>query len=242
LIGNDNDFRAPVVYHNGQIVGTNAVGSDNVLLAYRIGADAIAPTIVCPAPGTVSAGTNCTARVDLRSRVVVTENSAAPVTLSQTPSPTTSLGLGTHTLTFVATDAAGNRSESCTTTVTIVDTTGPSIIGVTPSLDTLWPPNQRVVPITVSVTASDNCSSATTCEIISVTSNEPVTGGSDTTTPDWEITGPFSLNLRAERSDTGLGRVYTITVRCTDDVGNSSTKTATVTVPKSQKQKNKAEL
>src|SRR6185503_1640137 len=48
LVGNDNDFRAPVVYHNGQPVGTNAFSSDNVLLAYRIGADAIAPTVVCP--------------------------------------------------------------------------------------------------------------------------------------------------------------------------------------------------
>ena len=242
LIGNDNDFRAPVVYHNGQVVGTNAFGSDNVLLAYRIGADAIAPTIVCPAPTTVSAGTNCTARVDLRSRVVVTENSAAPVTVSQTPSPTTALGLGTHTLTFVATDAAGNRSEPCTTTVTVVDTSGPVITGVTPSLDTLWPPNQKVVPITLSVSASDNCDSAFTCEIISVTSNEPVTGGSDTTTPDWEITGPLAVDLRAERSNTGLGRVYTITIRCTDVAGNISDKTATVTVPKNQKRNNKAEL
>jgi len=31
----------------------------------------------------------------------VAENSAAPVSISQTPSPTTALGLGTHTLTFV---------------------------------------------------------------------------------------------------------------------------------------------
>jgi hypothetical protein len=242
LVGNDNDFRAPVVYHNGVAVGTNAFGSDNVLLAYRIGADAIAPTIVCPAPTTVSAGSNCTTTVDLRSRVQVTENSAAPVTISQTPSQTTSLGLGTHTLTFVATDAAGNRSESCTTTVTVADRTPPTITGVNPSLVELWPPNQKLVPITVEVVASDNCSAIVAAEIISVTSNEPETGGADTTSPDWEITGPLSLNLRAERLDTGAGRVYTITVRCTDEAGNSSQKVATVTVPKSQKRKNQAEL
>jgi hypothetical protein len=242
LIGNDNDFRAPVVYHNGQPVGTNAFGSDNVLLAYRIGADAIAPTIACPAPTTVSAGTNCTATVDLRSSVTVTENSAAPVTVSQTPSPTTALGLGTHTLTFRATDAAGNQSETCTTTVTVADTTPPVISGVTPSRSQLWPPNGAMVPITVSVAVTDACSASPTSEVISVTSNEPETGGSDSTSPDWQITGPLSVSLRAERSDSGLGRVYTITVRCTDDAGNASQRVCTVFVPKNQKRKNQAEL
>jgi hypothetical protein len=242
LVGNDNDFRAPVVYHNGQPVGTNTVFSDNLLLAFRIGADAIAPIITCPAPGTVSAGSNCTATVDWRSRVTVVENSAAPVTVSQTPSATTALGLGTHTLTFVVTDAAGNRSESCTTTVTVVDTTGPTIVGLTPSTDELWPPNGKLVPVTLAVTATDNCSASVTCELISITSNEPTTGGSDTTSPDWEITGPLSANLRAERLDTGAGRIYTLTVRCTDEVGNASLKTTTVVVPKSQKRQSRAEL
>jgi HYR domain len=242
LVGNDNDFRAPIVYHNGQVVGTNAFVSDNLLLAFRVGADAIAPAIICPAPATVSAGTNCTAAVDLRSRVVVTENSAAPVTVSQTPSQTTQLGLGTHTLTFVATDAAGNRSEPCTTTVTVVDTTPPSIAGVTPSSSELWPPNGKLVPVTVDVAASDNCSATIVCEIISVTSNEPEVSDTDTTTPDWEITGPLSVNLRAERSSEGVGRVYTITVRCTDEVGNRSQRVGTVVVPKSQKRKSQGEF
>ena len=242
LVGNDNDFRAPIVYHNGQPVGTNEIFSDNMLLAFRIGADATPPTIVCPAPSTASAGSNCTAVVDLRSRVQVTENSAAPVTVSQTPSQTTPLGLGTHTLTFVATDAAGNRSEPCTTTVTVVDTTAPTITGVTPSQTQLWPPNGKFVPITVEVVATDNCSSSVACEIVDVTSNEPPTGGSDITSPDWEITGPLTLNLRAERSDSGLGRVYTITVRCTDEVGNVANRVGTVFVPKNQKRKSQAEL
>jgi len=242
LIGNDNDFRAPVVYHNGQAVGTNAIVSDNVLLAYRVGADLIAPTIVCPNPTTVSAGTNCTATVDLRSRVIVTENSAAPVTITQSPSPTTPLGLGTHSLTFVATDAAGNRSGPSSTTVTVADTTAPIITGVTPSQTQLWPPNGRLVPISVEVAATDACDSSPACEIVEVTSNEPPTGDNDTTSPDWEITGPLSVNLRAERSDTGAGRVYTITVRCTDNAGNTSSKVGTVSVPKNQKRKSQDEL
>jgi hypothetical protein len=156
LVGNDNDFRAPVVYHNGQPVGTNTVISDNMLLAFRIGADAIAPTIVCPAPTTVSAGTNCTATVDRRASVQTTENSAAPVTVSQTPSPTTALGLGTHTLTLVATDGAGNRSEPCTTTVTVVDTTPPKIICPTNQVVNATNASGAVVNYPDAV-ASDNC-------------------------------------------------------------------------------------
>ena len=36
LVGNDNDFKAPVVYHNGVPVGTNVVILDTMLLAWRV--------------------------------------------------------------------------------------------------------------------------------------------------------------------------------------------------------------
>lgn len=36
LVGNDNDFKGEVVYHNGVPVGTNAVTVDLMLLAYRV--------------------------------------------------------------------------------------------------------------------------------------------------------------------------------------------------------------
>ncbi|MBK7998084.1 MAG: esterase-like activity of phytase family protein [Verrucomicrobia bacterium] len=254
LVGNDNDFKAPIVYHNGIAVGTNTSFADNMLLAYRIGADAIAPTITCPAPATVSAGTNCTALVDLRSKVLTADNSAAPVTVTQTPSQTTPLGLGTHTLTFVGTDAAGNQSAPCTTTVTVVDTTPPIITSVTPSLKQLWPPDNKMVPITVTVTGTDNCSSTLTSEIISITSNEQSSrrkkgwGDKDDDKDDykkgrrndkkdevdqvdWEVTGSLAANLRAQRLGIGFGRFYTITVRCTDEAGNSSIGVTTVYVP-----------
>ena len=242
LIGNDNDFRAPMVYHNGVVVGTNDIVTDNILLAFRIGEDHVPPTITCPAPRTLVAGSNCAATIDLRSSVSAQDNSAPPVTILQAPLPATALGLGTHTLTFVGVDAAGNQSEPCTTTVTVVDQTAPRIVGVSPSLAQIWPPNLQLVPITISVDVSDNCSSSLSCEIIGVTSNEPITSETDTTSPDWEITGPLSVILRAERAATGQGRVYTITVRCTDEAGNSSMRVGTVIVPKNQKRKNQGEL
>jgi hypothetical protein len=135
-----------------------------------------------------------------------------------------------------------SQSEPCTTTVTVIDTTPPVIVGLTPTQAQLWPPNGAMVPITVSAAVADNCSATTTSEIISVTSNEPETGGADSTSPDSEITGPLSVNLRAERLDSGVGRVYSITVRCTDEVGNSSQRVTTVTVPKNQKRKNAGEF
>ena len=51
--------------------------------------------------------------------------------------------------------------------------------------------------------------------------------------PDWEITGDLTVNLRAEREKKGPGRTYTITVECADTSGNTSaSKTTTVTVMK----------
>jgi hypothetical protein len=52
----------------------------------------------------------------------------------------------------------------------------------------------------------------------------------------------LSFSLRAERLTTGPGRVYTVTVRCSDTSGNVSTKKVTVTVPRSQSKKNNGEL
>ena len=82
-----------------------------------------------------------------------------------------------------------------------------------------------MVPV-VTVTASDGCGSNVNCRIVDVTSNEPAQGPS----PDWQITAIHAL-LRAERR-AGTGRVYTITVACTDPSGNTTTSTVTVTVPR----------
>ena len=51
LVGNDNDFKAPIVYHNGVAVGTNDVAVDNMLLAYRVtlpGYGTTSPSITPP--------------------------------------------------------------------------------------------------------------------------------------------------------------------------------------------------
>lgn len=116
------------------------------------------------------------------------------------------------------------------------DMTAPSINTLAASPNVLWPPNHKFVPVTISWSASDNCSAAA-CSISSVTSNEPVNGlGDGDTAPDWIITSGSTLLLRAERSGLGNGRVYTITVSCRDAAGNVSSRTVTVTVPHDQGQ------
>src|SRR6185503_17510782 len=135
LVGNDNDFRASTVYHNGVVVGTNALTIDSMMLAFRIGADRTPPTIQCPTnivrlpPPPVSPSrpgdppTPCRrALYSLSSLVTATDNSAAPISFIQTPAPGTTLTLGTPiTITIIAVDAGGNQSGPCSFVVIFDD-------------------------------------------------------------------------------------------------------------------------
>ena len=168
--------------------------------------------VVVPLP---TATDNCT---------VVTVTSDAPAVFP----------LGTTTVTFTAKDSSGNTATA-STTVTVVDTTPPTINSATATPNTLWPPNHKMVSVAVAVNVTDICDVNPTCKIVLVTSNEPVDGtGDGDTSPDWVITGDLTLTLRAERAGPKSGRVYTITVKCTDASGNSAQRAVTVTVDHDQ--------
>jgi hypothetical protein len=114
------------------------------------------------------------------------------------------------------------------------DVTPPQINSIRATPSSLWPPNHQMVPVKVNVSASDDHDPAPICKITSVSSNELENGlGDGDATPDWKITGDLAVSLRSERSGRGSGRIYTITVQCSDSSRNSSSKTATVSVPKS---------
>jgi len=150
--------------------------------------------------------------------------------------PTVTLGLGIHDITLTVND--GELSDTDTVRIVVEDNTPPSIDAISASPDMIWPPNHKMVPVTISVSVFDNCDTNPTSQIISITSNEPENGlGDGDTAPDWEITGDLTASLRAERAGKGSGRVYTITVRCTDHAGNSADREVTVTVPHDQKKK-----
>jgi len=131
--------------------------------------------------------------------------------------------------TWTATDSCGNAT-TCEQTIAVDDTTPPMITDISASPSNLWPPNHKMVTISVAVTATDNCG-VPACSITSVASNEPENGlGDGDMAPDWEMNEGLTVNLRAERSGTGSGRLYTITATCDDGCGNNSTKTVNVSV------------
>ncbi|HWQ92930.1 MAG TPA: CHRD domain-containing protein [Clostridia bacterium] len=147
---------------------------------------------------------------------------------------TVSLPLGTNEVTVTATDTAGN-SASCSSVVVVADTEAPEIKVVKADRNVLWPPNHRLVTVYLSATVSDECGDAT-WKVTSVRSSEPDNGkGDGNTTGDCRIVGNHTVKLRAERSGTGPGRIYYVTVQATDAAGNESeTRTINVVVPKSQ--------
>jgi hypothetical protein len=189
---------------------------------------------------TVSAGPNCTATVALDGSDS-SDPDGDPLTYMWTwdgntatgVSPTILLPVGTTTITLVVNDGFQD-SEPDYVTITVADDTPPGIC-LSASPQTLWPPNHKMVPVTIAVSASDNYDPAPSCEIISVASNEPENGpGDGNTSPDLEVTGDLTVDLRAERSGSGNGRVYTIEVECTDASDNSSQDTVEVHVPHDQ--------
>ena len=141
---------------------------------------------------------------------------------------------GVYTFTLTVTDPSG-ESDSDEVVVNVEDNVAPVIDELSANPDTLWPPNHKMRSVIVTVDVSDACDANPTCQIVSVSSNEPIDGqGDGNTSPDWTITGDLTVDLRAERSGGGAGRVYTITIKCTDSSGNFSTTTVTVSVPHDQ--------
>src|SRR5947207_14277750 len=79
------------------------------------------------------------------------------ITLIQYPAAGTLVGLGAHTITVTATDAAGN-SATCTTTFTVMDSTVPTVSCPAPTSASADADRKTAVQEKiVGVTASDNC-------------------------------------------------------------------------------------
>ena len=139
-------------------------------------------------------------------------------------------------MTFDATDGAGNMG-SAQSSVTVQDTTEPTVSCQT-AVDTLWPANHKLVDVGLTYAAFDVCDTSSLAIDISVTSDEHPRdaggAGGRNHCPDAVVDGETVL-LRAERSGSGDGRVYEITVSATDNCGNVGTCTVSVGVPKSQK-------
>ena len=176
------------------------------------------PTAYAGLDQTVAAGTNGEAQVQLDG-TGSSDPDADPLSYSWSgpfgevagATPTVTLSLGMHEVTLTISD--GQESSQDTVTITVVDETAPEIHAVAVSPDTIWPPNHRMVDVTVTVDATDNCDANPTCRIVSISSDEtPIDPRClprglrrllAHAPPDTEITGPLADRQREPRNHTG---------------------------------------
>jgi Right handed beta helix region len=119
---------------------------------------------------------------------------------------------------------------------TVASDTTPPTISCSASPNVLWPPNQTLVPVTVTANASDDSGSVTVM-LLSVTSSQADSGLSRSDLPNdiqgWTTgTDDRSGYLRAERFE--QPRIYTLTYQAADASGNTASCQTTVTVPLKQ--------
>jgi hypothetical protein len=193
--------------------------------------DTTPPVLSLPANITAEATGPSGAAVSYSATATDLVDGSRPVTCDHASGST--FPLGTTTVQCTATDTHNNTANG-SFTVTVRDTTPPTIVSITANPNSLWPPNHKMVAVTVTVIASDLVDPHPTSHIISITSSEPVNGNGDgNTSTDWEITGPLTANIRAERAG-GTDRVYTLTIATTDFSGNTAHGIVTVTVGQSR--------
>ena len=210
---------------------TDAHGNHAVEVTFTVTVVNTAPVFIPPADVTVEATSAAGAIVAFAANADDAEQGVIPAVCSQLAGST--FVIGTTIVRCNVTDVAG-ASASGSFSVTVRDTTAPSIATVTPSAVTLPLPSHKMEPVTIAVSAADVVTLAPMCRITDVNSNEAQNGvGDGNTRDDWQVTGALTLLLRAERAGTGTGRIYTITIECADDAGNASSAATTVSVAKS---------
>jgi hypothetical protein len=140
---------------------------------------------------------------------------------------------GVTTVSYLATDAAGNEETTRTLDVKI-DSTPPVLSGLPSERCTLGPPNHKLQRVAV-LRASDAVSGIARGSIhVNATSNELMDPSDVAVTED--DNGGLVVELRAERSGgSQSGRVYHLTVTAQDLAGNAVTGTATCIVPHDSK-------
>jgi hypothetical protein len=97
----------------------------------------------------------------------------------------------------------------------------------------LWPPNHDLVNVGLSATSTGICPANRQVTVFSdEPDDDPLT--IDDMSPDAKNIALGTLRLRAERNDSGDGRVYLIVVRTSDGTGNGAFSCSTVAVPANQ--------
>ncbi len=146
LVGNDNDFKAAKVYHNGVVVGTNTVTVDSMLLAYHVTLPNVGaapppnrpPSVVITGPTNATLSAPAAAIVPasaydqdglvtkvefFRGETKLGESSAFPFSLALAD-----LAPGQYEITAVATDHQGATNRSPVKTIVVTSENLPPLI------------------------------------------------------------------------------------------------------------------
>ncbi len=156
---------------------------------------------------------------------------SVPVTCA--PPSGSTFPLGTTSVLCSASDAHENEASDGFL-IHVIDVDPPTIVSLTASPSTIWPPNNKMVNVTVTANVVDNVDATPTVSIYNITCNEALSPG------DAVITGPLTAKLRASRNGNGTGRIYTLHIEAIDDAGNRSIGTVLVTVPHDQSVRRRA--
>ena len=134
----------------------------------------------------------------------------------------------------VVSDRDPATTNSATVTLLVVNNRPPDCSLAMPSASTLWPANHTITPVSI-LGVSDPDGDTVTIQIDRVTQDEPTNGAGDgNTCPDALGLGTATAQLRAERSGTGNGRVYTIFFTATDGKGGICQGSVKAIVPHDQ--------
>jgi hypothetical protein len=212
-------------------IGTTTVVCSDVILIITV-VDTTAPALSLPG--------NITQQATSPNGAAVTFNATAndivdgSVAVMCSPASGSTFAIGTTSVQCAATDAHSN-SSSGSFTIEITgnggggsDTTAPDFLSISATPNTISPPNQQMILVTVTASVHDDTDPMPLVRIYDVTANENISSA------DYEITGLLTVKLRADRDGNGSGRVYTIHVEAIDASGNRSTRTVTVAVPHDQ--------
>jgi len=141
---------------------------------------------------------------------------------------------GTTTLTYFGTDNAGNFESAKTIRVKIDKT--PPVITASANPSVLWPPNGKMVDVTVSGTMVDNLLGVDS-SIVAFAVKDSYGLVQPTGPVRLALNGAYSFTISLDPRRDGQdknGRLYTIVVRAQDKAGNPSSATTTVIVPHDQ--------
>ncbi len=147
---------------------------------------------------------------------------------------------GIYLVTLVVNDGKHNSipeiGSNSFALVTVTANRPPDCSGVKPNVASLWPPDHRLVPASLSG-AVDPDGDPVTLSVTGVTQDEPVEGlGDGDVSPDARLVAtPGAVEVRAERSGTADGRVYRVAFTATVPANANCSGTVTIGVPRDQR-------